>query len=92
MLEPILQSVRSRFGGVREAAADLAIRYDHGSQYMSRDFQNEIAFLGAESTPPSSAAPKATASPMRFIRTIKEQVLWVQDFDSAEDLRLALLE
>ena len=51
-LEPVLQGVRARFGGVREgAAAGLAIRHDHGSQYMSRDFQNEIAFLGAESSP-----------------------------------------
>ena len=58
VLEPILQSVRSRFGGVREAAAGLAIRYDHGSQYMSRDFQNEIAFLGTESSPSLVRGPE----------------------------------
>ena len=58
-LEPILQGVRSRLGGFREgAAAGLAIRHDQGSQYMSRDFQNEIAFLGPESSPPSSAPRK----------------------------------
>ena len=26
-------------------------RHDHGSQYMSDDFQAEIAFLGMESSP-----------------------------------------
>lgn len=58
-LEPILQGVRSRLGGVREGpAAGLAIRHDHGSQYMSRDFQNEIALLGPESSPPFLRAPE----------------------------------
>jgi putative transposase len=43
-----------RFGSVEKLAADgLAIRHDHGSQYMSRDFQREIAWLGARSSPPS---------------------------------------
>ena len=92
-LEPILQGVRARFGGVRKgAAAGLAIRHDHGSQYMSRDFQNEIAFLGAESSPSFVRAPEGNGIAERFIRTLKEQVLWVRVFDTAEDLRLALLE
>jgi hypothetical protein len=26
-------------------------RHDHGSQYMSEDYQAEIAFLGMESSP-----------------------------------------
>ncbi len=28
----------------------------------------------------------------RFIRTLKEQLLWVRTFDTVEELRLALLE
>lgn len=49
-LEPIRQGVRASFGAfARNTANGLKIRHDHGSQYMSRDFQNEIRFLGAES-------------------------------------------
>jgi putative transposase len=43
-LEPIRQGVTQRFGGVEKKAAEgLSIRHDHGSQYMSRDFQKKIA-------------------------------------------------
>jgi putative transposase len=51
-LEPIRQGVTERFGGVeKDAASGLGIRHDHGSQYMSHDFQAEIAWLGAASSP-----------------------------------------
>jgi transposase InsO family protein len=48
-LEPIRQGVRRRFGGfAKNIAHGLAVRHDHGSQYMSDHFQKEIAFLGIE--------------------------------------------
>jgi hypothetical protein len=53
-LEPIRQGVRDHCGGFRaQAAAGLRLRHDHGGQYMSDDFQAEIAFLGIEPSPPS---------------------------------------
>ena len=46
-LEPLRQGVREHFGGFDKGiAAGLAIRHDHGSAYMSDDFQQELAFLG----------------------------------------------
>ena len=36
-------------------------------------------------------SPRATAVPERFIRTLKEQLLWIQAFDTVEELRQALL-
>src|SRR5881397_3892781 len=51
-LEPLRQGVREQFGGFdRGAAAALAIRHDHGSAYMSDDFQEELIFLGMTSSP-----------------------------------------
>jgi hypothetical protein len=48
-LEPIRQGVRRYFGGfAANVAHGLAVRHDHGSQYMSDHFQREIAFLGIE--------------------------------------------
>src|SRR4051794_19147866 len=42
-LEPIRQGVRQHFGGFAQAIArGLAVRHDHGSQYMSDHFQKEI--------------------------------------------------
>jgi len=92
-LEPIRQGVRQRFGGFGKASArGLAVRHDHGSQYMSHHFQKEIAFLGIESSPAFVRAPEGNGCAERFIRTLKENLLWVRSFDTIEELRQALLE
>ena len=37
-------------------------------------------------------APEGNGCAERFIRTLKENLLWVRSFDTIEDLRQALLE
>ena len=100
-LEPIRQGVTERFGAVAEGAAQgLSVRHDHGSQYMSHDFQREIAWLGAVSSPAFVRAPEGNGCAERFIRTLKENpassagqaLLWVRTFQTAEELRLAPTE
>ena len=92
-LEPIRQGVRKHFGGFRKGiAAGLMLRHDHGSQYVSDAFQREIAFLGLTSSPAFVRAPEGNGCAERFIRTLKENLLWVRDFNTIEELRLALLE
>lgn len=90
-LEPIRQGVRRQFGAYSAGiAAGLQIRHDHGSQYMSHDFQAELRFLGMTSSPAFVRAPEGNGVAERFIRTLKEQLLWVQTFRTVEDLRHAL--
>jgi putative transposase len=92
-LEPVRQAVRRCFGVIREnVATGLELRHDHGSQYISTDFQNEIAFLGIQSSPAFIRAPEGNGCLERAIRTLKEQLLWVKTFDSVEELRVALLQ
>jgi transposase InsO family protein len=92
-LEPIRQGVRQHFGGFGKAiAGSLAVRHDHGSQYMSDAFQKEIAFLGIESSPAFVRAPEGNGCAERFIRTLKENLLWVRTFETVEELRQALLD
>jgi transposase InsO family protein len=92
-LEPIRQGVRRHFGGfARGIAQGLAVRHDHGSQYVSHDFQREIAFLGIASSPAFVRAPEGNGCAERFIRTLKENLLWVRAFDTVEQLRQALLD
>jgi transposase InsO family protein len=91
-LEPIRQGVRQRFGGFTKAVAQgLAVRHDHGSQYMSDHFQKELTFLGIDSSPAFVRAPEGNGCAERFIRTLKENLLWVQTFETVEELRQALL-
>src|SRR5437762_1499840 len=60
------------------------------------------ASSASRARPPSSASPRATAEPVlrpaqrdrgaeRFIRTLKENLLWVRRFETVEELRLALI-
>jgi len=91
-LEPLRQGVREYFGGFGPQAADgLTLRHDHGSQYMSHDFQEEIAFLGISSSPAFVRAPEGNGCAERFVRILKENLLWVRDFATVEELRQALL-
>ena len=92
-LEPIRQGVREYFGGFAEDIAQgLRLRHDHGSNYLADDFQQEVAFLGIESSPSFVREPEGNGVAERFIRTLKENFLWVRSFETIEELRQALLE
>jgi len=92
-LEPLRQGVRRHFGGfAKDIAGGLAVRHDHGSQYMADAFQKELRFLGIGSSPAFVRAPEGNGCAERFIRTLKENLLWVRSFDTVEELRVALLE
>ena len=54
-------------------------------------FQKEFAFLGIESSPAFVRAPEGNGCAERFIRTLKENLLWVRTFETVEELRQALL-
>jgi transposase InsO family protein len=58
---------------------------------MSDHFQAELRFLGITSSPAFVREPEGNGCAERFIRTLKEQVLWVEQFATVEDLRQALL-
>jgi putative transposase len=92
-LEPVRQGVRERFGSFSlHSAAGLQLRHDHGSVYMSDDFQNEVRFLGIESSPAFVRQPEGNGCIERFFRTLKEQLLWVRTFRDLDELRAALFE
>ena len=91
--EPIRQGVRDHFGGyTAQIAAGLKIRHDHGSVYLSDDFQDELDFLGMESSPSFVREPQGNGCAERFIGLLKENLLWVCTFSTIEQLRQALLE
>jgi len=92
-LEPIRQGVGTYLGAFgQDIAQGLALRHDHGSQYMSHVFQEELTVLGIASSPAFVREPAGNGCAERFIRTLKEHLLWLKTFDTVEDLRLALHE
>ena len=91
-LDPVKQAVREHFGAfARDIAIGLQLRHDHGSQYVSHHFQAEIRFLGIGSSPAFVREPEGNGCAERFIRTLKENLLWVRPFATVEELRLALI-
>jgi len=92
-LEPLRQGVREHLGVFAEKIAEgLMIRHDHGSQYMADDFQDELVFLGMVASASFVREPQGNGCAERFIRTLKENLLWVRTFETVEQLRKALLE
>jgi transposase InsO family protein len=90
-LEPVRQGVLRHFGRIeRDVAKGLTLRHEHGSNYMSGDSQDEIRFLGLESSPSFVREPEGNGVAERFIRTLKENFLWVHTFDTIDELRCAL--
>lgn len=90
-LVPIDNGIREYIGPLEEGAATgLLLRHDWGPQYVANAFQDHIAFLGIESSPSFVRAPQGNGVVERFIRTLKEQLLWVETFDSEDDLLIAL--
>ena len=80
-LEPVRQGVHRCFGAIAPGVArGLKLRHDHGSNYMSGDFQDEIECLGIEASPSFVREPEGNGVAERFIRTLKENLLWVRTF------------
>jgi hypothetical protein len=59
---------------------------------MSDDFQQELAFLGMTSSPSFVREPEGNGVAERFIRTLKENLLWVRSFTNVAELVDALRE
>ena len=73
-------------------AGGLSVRPDHGSQFVADDYQAELAFLGIAGSPAFVGEPEGNGCAERFIRTLKEDLLWVRTFATVEELAEALRE
>jgi hypothetical protein len=68
----------------------LALRYDGGSCFRSEHYQVEIDHLGIARSPAYHYEPETNGCAEKFIQTLKEQVLWIERFETFEDLRAAV--
>jgi transposase InsO family protein len=86
-IEPVRKAIEQVYGGCDEqVAAGVGLRHDCGSAYLSGYFQDEVAFLGIESSPSYVRQPEGNGVVERFFKTLKEQLLWVKSFESIEAL------
>lgn len=89
-LEPVAQGVLAQFGSIeRGAARGLALRMDHGTQYLSNHFQNQIKAWGIAPSFAFLREPETNGVAERFIRTLKEQAIYGRAFRTLEEVRQA---
>jgi len=90
-LEPIGQGVKRIYGSLEaDAARGLSLRMDHGTQYLSDHFTNQIRFWGIEPSYAFLEEPQTNGVAERFNRTLKEQAIYGQVFRDLEELRVAV--
>ena len=92
-MEPIHSAIRKRFGEVKKDVCqnmELQLRSDHGSQYDSKDFMNEMRFLGLKMSKSFVRSPECNGCIERFNRTIEEEVFSVTTFRNIEEAIVAI--
>lgn len=89
-LEPVKEAIRAQFGGIGKDVCEgmtLKLRSDHGSQYTSDVFQNQMKFWGLKMSMSFVAEPECNGIIERFHRTLEEEVFAVNRFTSIEHAR-----
>ncbi len=93
-LEAINRAVCRQFPtGIREAGnLELNLMSDNGSQPTSLTFMKECRGLGIKQAFTAYANPKGNADTERLIRTIKEELCWLHEWRSVDELAQAMDE
>lgn len=87
-LEPIRQGMVTVFGGFRkEIARGLTLRCDWGPQYTADAWIGEVRWLGMTISPSYVGEPECNGVIERFMRTLKEQCLYLHQFASLDEAR-----
>jgi len=90
-LEPVSMGLTEVFGGVGpDVARGLELRMDHGSQYLSNHFQNQIKFWGIAPSFAFVSQPQTNGVVERFFRTLKEQIIHGRIFTDINQVRDAV--
>ena len=72
-LEPVAQGLRRLYGSVEaDVARGLALRMDHGSQYLSDHFLNQLRYWGIHPSFGFLEEPETNGVVERWNRTLKE--------------------
>ena len=75
-----MRHVFGRFA--KDVARGLRIRCDWGPQYIADAWINEVKWLGMTITPSYVGEPECNGVIERFMRTLKEQCLYLHRFQS----------
>jgi transposase InsO family protein len=90
-LQPISMALGRLYGSVEKGIArGLSLRMDHGTQYLSDHFLNQVKFWGITPSFAFVAEPQTNGVAERFNRTLKEQAIYGRVFRTVDDVRNAV--
>ena len=90
-LEPVAQGLRRLYGSVEaDVARGLALRMDHGSQYLSDHFLNQLRYWGIHPSFGLLEEPETNGVVERWNRTLKEQAVYGRVFRNLAEVRAAV--
>ncbi len=90
-LEPVAQGLRRLYGSVEaDVARGLALRMDHGSQYLSDHFLNQLRYWGIHPSFGFLEELETNGVVERWNRTLKEQAVYGRVFRNLADVRAAV--
>ena len=92
-LQPVAMGLKAIFGSLGpDVARGLALRMDHGTQYLSDHFLNQIRYWGIQPSFAFVEQPQTNGVAERFNRTLKEQAIHGRIFRNVEEVRAAVAE
>jgi len=90
-IQALGMAVRQQFGHLSAGAArGLALRHDHGSNFMADVFQKQVKFWGLAPSYAFVAEPETNGVIERLFRTLKEQAIHGRIFQTIDDVRDAV--
>jgi len=90
VLAPLARALEEQFGRPQDVPDGLELRSDHGPQYTGGDCSQLIAQWRLDHTFAPVGRPTGNAVAERFILTMKSELIWTRDWDTAAELRDAL--
>jgi transposase InsO family protein len=89
--QALAMAVRQQFGHLSAGAArGLALRHDHGSNFMAEHFQKQARFWGISPSYAFVGEPETNGVIERLFRTLKEQAIHGRIFQTIDEVRDAV--
>jgi putative transposase len=90
LLSSVEEALTKTFGTPTAVPLALELRTDHGPQYTGSDCEAMCTEWKLLHTYAPVGRPTGNAVVERVIRTLKEEVVWLRDWENADELRAAL--
>ncbi len=90
-LEALNMAVKDRYRSTdKQVARGLKLRMDHGSQFTSDHFLNQVRYLGIAPSMGYVKEPETNGVIERFHRTLKEQIIHGHIYETIGELQVAI--